>query len=129
MTKGLRIKLAAIVAVILICIYGLIGIPKSWDELVSNWNHNIRLGLDLRGGSHLVLQVQVQDAFVSEAQQVAERLRDELTKAGIPFTTIENTEPKTIDTADQVRVIVKGVARKKRASCVRSRPTGSPTGI
>src|SRR6476469_3914739 len=94
MTKGLRIKLAAIVAVILICIYGLIGIPKSWDELVSNWNHNIRLGLDLRGGSHLVLQVQVQDAFVSEAQQVSERLRDELTKAGIAFTSVENTEPR-----------------------------------
>ena len=113
MTKGLRIKLAAIVAVILICIYGLIGIPKSWDELVSNWNHNIRLGLDLRGGSHLVLQVQVQDAFVSEAQQVAERLRDELTKAGITFASVENTEPKTIDTADQVRVIVKGVPPEK----------------
>ncbi len=113
MTKGLRIKLAAIVAVILICIYGLIGIPKSWDELVSNWDHNIRLGLDLKGGSHLVLQVQVQDAFVSEAQQVAERLRDELTKAAIPFTSIENTEPKTIDTADQVRVIVKGLPPEK----------------
>jgi len=113
MTKGLRIKLAAIVAVVLICIYGLIGIPKSWDELVANWNHNIHLGLDLRGGSHLVLQVQVQDAFVGEAQQVSERLKDELTKAGIPFTSIENTEPKSIDTADQVRVIVKGVPPEK----------------
>jgi preprotein translocase subunit SecD len=36
---------------------------------------NIRLGLDLRGGSHMVLQIQVQDAFRSEADLVIERLR------------------------------------------------------
>ena len=36
---------------------------------MANWKQNIRLGLDLRGGSHLVLQVQVQDAFKAEADQ------------------------------------------------------------
>src|ERR671932_1623456 len=104
MTKGLRIKLAAIIAVVLICIYGLIGIPKSWNELVSNWNRNIRLGLDLRGGSHLVLQVQVQDAFVAEAQQAVQRLKDELPKHNVTFASIDNTEPNSIATADQVAV-------------------------
>lgn len=113
MTQGLRVKAAAILAVILICIYGIIGIPKSWDELVANWNHNIRLGLDLRGGSHLVLQVQVQDAFIAEAQQVAERLKDELNKAGIQYASIDNTEPKSIDTADQVRINIKGIPPEK----------------
>ena len=78
MDKSLRTKAAVIVAVILICIYGIIGIPKSKDELIANWNHNIKLGLDLRGGSHLVLQVQVQDAFIAEAQQVVEGLKDAL---------------------------------------------------
>src|SRR3954451_14941864 len=102
--KGLRVKAAVIAAVILICIYGIIGIPKSKAELIANWNRNIRLGLDLKGGSHLVLQVEVQDAFVSEAQQVAERLKDELNKAGISFASIDNTEPKSIDTADQLQV-------------------------
>ncbi|MDZ4802328.1 MAG: protein translocase subunit SecD [Bryobacteraceae bacterium] len=113
MTQGLRVKVAAIAAVILICIYGIIGIPKSWDELVANWNHNIRLGLDLRGGSHLVLQVQVQDAFVADAQQVSERLKEELNKAGIAFASIDNTEPKTIETADQIRINIKGVPPEK----------------
>src|SRR4051812_2649508 len=111
--KGLRVKAAVIAAVILICIYGIIGIPRSKAELVDNWNRNIRLGLDLKGGSHLVLQVQVQDAFISEAQQVVERLRDELGKAGIAFTSIENTEPKSIETADQVQVSIKGVPPEK----------------
>lgn len=113
MTKSLRVRAAVIAAVVLICIYGVIGIPRSIQELVSNWNNNIRLGLDLKGGSHLVLQVQVQDAFVSEAQQVVERLRDEFGKAGIQYTSLENTEPKSIETADQIQVVAKGVAPEK----------------
>ncbi|MBC8166564.1 MAG: protein translocase subunit SecD [Bryobacteraceae bacterium] len=113
MIKGLRVKAAIIVAVILICIYGIIGIPKSREELVTNWNNNIRLGLDLRGGSHLVLQVQVQDAFITESQQLSEHLKDELGKAGIQFGSMENTEPNSIETADQVQVSVKGVPPEK----------------
>src|SRR4029453_8675970 len=99
MDKSLRMKAAFIVAVILICIYGIIGIPKSKDELVANWNNNIKLGLDLRGGSHLVLQVQVQDAFIAEAQQVVETLKDALGKAGVAYSSIENTEPKKVEDA------------------------------
>ena len=113
MDKSLRMKAIFIVAVILLCIYGIIGIPKSGDELIANWNKNIKLGLDLRGGSHLVMQVQAQDAFVAEAQQLIERLKDEMSKAGITFTTIENTEPKTIADADKVQVNIKGVPPEK----------------
>src|SRR3712207_1794145 len=109
MDKSLRTRAAIIVAVVLICIYGIIGIPKSKDEIVANWNKNIKLGLDLRGGSHLVLQVQVQDAFVSEAQQVVERLKEELGKAGITYASIENTEPKSIEEADTIAILIKGV--------------------
>jgi len=78
MQRSLLIKILTIVATILVCIYGIIGIPKSKEELIANWNHNIRLGLDLRGGSQLMLQVQVQDAFKAEADQVIDRLKDQL---------------------------------------------------
>jgi len=113
MDKSLRLKAAFIVAVILICIYGIIGIPKSKEELVTNWNNNIKLGLDLRGGSHLVLQVQVQDAFIGEAQQVVENLKDALAKAGVTYASIENTEPKTIEDADKIAILIRGVAPEK----------------
>src|SRR6476661_8555689 len=113
MDKSLRTKADVIVAVILICIYVIIGIPKSKDELIANWNHNIKLGLDLRGGSHLVLQVQVQDAFIAEAQQVVEGLKDALANAGITYTSIENTEPKSIQDADKVAINIRGVAPEK----------------
>ena len=55
MKSDLKFRMLAIVAVILICIYGIIGLPKSTQELVDNWKKNIHLGLDLKGGSHLVL--------------------------------------------------------------------------
>jgi preprotein translocase subunit SecD len=113
MDKSLKIKAAFIGAVILICIYGIIGLPKSKEELVANWNNNIKLGLDLRGGSHLVLQVQVQDAFVSEAQEIVERLKEDLAKAGVTYTAIDNTEPKTIEDADKIAINIRGVPLDK----------------
>ncbi|HYO83369.1 MAG TPA: protein translocase subunit SecD [Bryobacteraceae bacterium] len=113
MTKGLRLRAAFIAAIILICLYGIIGFPRSVEELKANWRENIRLGLDLRGGSHLVLQVQVQDAFVAEAQQVMDRLREEMTRTGITFTAVENTEPGSLESADQVQILIKGVPSDK----------------
>jgi preprotein translocase subunit SecD len=113
MNKSLRIRAAVIVAVILICIYGVIGLPKSKEELVQNWTNNIKLGLDLKGGSHLVLQVQVQDAFVAEAGQVVERLKDELPKAGITYVSLDNSEPKSIEDAANVVVTARGIPPEK----------------
>ncbi len=109
MSKSLRTRAAIIVAIILVCIYGVIGLPKSKAELVKNWSDRIKLGLDLKGGTHLVLEIQVQDAFVAEAAQIAERLRDELAKASVTFGTIDNTEPKTIPDADKVQINIKGI--------------------
>ena len=47
MTNNLKFKALFIAAVILVCIYGIIGIPKSKQELLDNWQKNIRLGLIL----------------------------------------------------------------------------------
>jgi preprotein translocase subunit SecD len=116
MNKSLRIKAVIILAVILACIYGLIGIPKSKDELIANWEKNIRLGLDLRGGSYLVLQVQVQDAFKAEAAQIVERLKEELPKAGVNFASIDNTEPTRIEDAEQTTINIKGIPGDKTST-------------
>ena len=113
MNKSLKIKAVAILAVLLACVYLLVGIPKSKEELIANWNKNIHLGLDLRGGSHLVLQVQVQDAFKAEAAQVGERLKEELGKQNISFTQIDNTEPPSLETAETVQVTIKGIPPEK----------------
>jgi len=83
MSKVPKWKAILILAVILLCVYGAIGIPKSKAELVANWNHNIRLGLDLKGGTLLVLEVKLQDAFKAEAATTVERLKETMGKNGI----------------------------------------------
>ena len=63
--------------VMVVCLLGIIGFPKNFQELKDNVRSRIRMGLDLKGGTHLVLQVQVEDAVNITADQVLERLRDE----------------------------------------------------
>ncbi len=113
MQKALRVKTLLIVAIVLASIYGVIGVPKSWNELRANWSNNIRLGLDLRGGSHLVLQVQVQDAFKAEADQAIERLKEDLRKASIDYSVMDRNEPAGLAEADQIQVSVRGVPAQK----------------
>ena len=109
MTSNLKIKILVIVVVILACIYGIIGLPTSKDQLVANWQKNIHLGLDLKGGSQLVLQVQIQDAFKAEADTVIQRLKDQLAAKGIMYVEMSRNEPPTIQSADTIQIDVKGV--------------------
>lgn len=109
MTANLRYKALLILAVVLLCIYGLIGLPKSLTEARENFRRNVRLGLDLRGGSHLVLQVQVQDAFKAEADLVIDRLKEEMAKARIAYDSIERNDPQSLDEADRIEITIRGV--------------------
>jgi preprotein translocase subunit SecD len=113
MQKNLKTKTIVIVLTILVCIYGIIGLPKSVTALKANLAENIKLGLDLKGGSRLVLQVQVQDAAKAEAQQTIERLKDDLRKANIDFASMENNEPASVDTADTIQIDIKGIPAAK----------------
>ncbi|MBL8232102.1 MAG: protein translocase subunit SecD [Bryobacterales bacterium] len=119
MQSNLRTKLIIIVATIVICLYGIIGLPKSKDELVKNIQNNIKLGLDLRGGSHLVLQVQVQDAFKAEADSDIERLKEDFNRQNIVFGSMERNDPATLADADKIEILIKGVPLDK-TSAVRS---------
>ncbi len=72
---------------------------------------NIQLGLDLRGGSHLIMQVQVQDAMKVEADQAMELLKEELRKAGIDYAAMDRNDPATIQEADSIQINVRGSPR------------------
>ncbi len=115
MNKNLRYKGLLILAVILACAYLIVGVPKSKDELMANLRTNIKLGLDLKGGSHLVCQIQVQDAFKVEANAVIERLKTALTKAGVAYGSMDTNDPQTLADAPSIQVNVKGVPIDKTA--------------
>jgi preprotein translocase subunit SecD len=115
MNRTLQFKWLFIVAVILACIYGIIGIPRSVADITNNFRKNIRLGLDLRGGSQLVMQVQVQDAFKAEADATSERLKDDLKKAGVDYASMDRNDPQNIQDADKIQINVHGVPAVKAA--------------
>ncbi len=109
MAKNLKYKALLIVGVIAACFYGIYGLPKSIDEAKSNFRQNVKLGLDLRGGSHLVLQVQVQDAFKAEADLVIDRLKEALSSEGINYDSIDRNDPQSLEEADQIQINIHGV--------------------
>jgi preprotein translocase subunit SecD len=53
----------------------------------------VKLGLDLKGGVHLVLRVHTDDAIRIETQTTVDRLRDTLTRNGVQFAKLEVTNP------------------------------------
>ena len=113
MQRHLTTKTIVIVATILLCLYGIIGIPKSGADIEANIKRNIRLGLDLKGGSYLVLQVQVQDAMKSVAQRTIESMKDEMRKRSIDFTNIDRNDPQTIQQADSIQITAQGIPAQK----------------
>jgi preprotein translocase subunit SecD len=113
MGTNLRVRAIIIVAVILVCVYGIIGLPKSKQDIINNWHKNIHLGLDLSGGSQLVMQVQLQDAFKAEADDVINRMKQSLRTALIEYTDITRNDPQTIQQADQIQINVAGIPSPK----------------
>jgi len=85
MNPQLRWKFILIAIVILLCIYGLIGIPfpTSLAQVKQNLTDRIKLGLDLKGGSHLVLQVQVDEAIGQRCDQAVDQLTKQLREKNV----------------------------------------------
>jgi preprotein translocase subunit SecD len=57
----------------------------------------INLGLDLRGGMHLVLQVNTRDALEMEANQAREQIDGEMRRRDIPFDRVQVTPDLRIE--------------------------------
>lgn len=106
---SLKTKALIIAAVTLVCIYGIIGIPTSIEEIKQNFSERIHLGLDLKGGSHLVMQIQIQDAFKAEADAVIQRLRSDMNAKGVTYTDITRNDPATIDDGKNIAITIIGV--------------------
>src|SRR5579871_3369358 len=89
MTANLRWKAVFIALVILVCLIGLVGLPsfppKSWADVKSNFSSRIKLGLDLQGGTHLILQVQVQEAVSQETDQATDHVTTTLRDKAIRY--------------------------------------------
>ena len=109
MKTNLKVRSAVIVATILICVFGIIGFPRSLAGIKQNFSSNIHLGLDLRGGLHLVLEVQVQDAVKADALQSGERLKEDLKKENVTWGSMDVNDAASVAEAGNVALTIKGV--------------------
>jgi preprotein translocase subunit SecD len=82
MNKTLRWKVIVILAVLGLSVWAFY--PPS---------ERVRLGLDLKGGVHLVMRVQTDDALKLETETTAERLREELARRNIAVASITPEGP------------------------------------
>jgi preprotein translocase subunit SecD len=95
MKKNLNNKIALIIAVLVICIYGIFGVPSgvSGKALMEAMGQRIHLGLDLRGGVHLILQVVVEEAVSAETDNTVGRIQQDLKTANLSFSQVYKPDP------------------------------------
>ncbi|MFZ0959096.1 MAG: protein translocase subunit SecD [Candidatus Sulfotelmatobacter sp.] len=107
MNKNLLWKMLAIIGILFFFVFGIFGIPQSLSGkgLLAAVTKNIHLGLDLTGGTHLILQVQVNDAVNADSDNAVEVLKDQLNKKKINFADITKPDP----TNHPDHIVLKGV--------------------
>ncbi len=111
METNLRNRVIVIAVVILVCVLGLIwgqglgDFPRNIHQVRENLGTRIRLGLDLKGGAHLILRVHVEDAVNITTDQTIERLKDDLKSKNIPYADIQKT--------DSTHILIKGIPQEK----------------
>lgn len=96
MRQNLTQKSILIVAILLAFVYGIFGIPKgiSGSALQTAILNRIQLGLDLKGGTRLVLQVEADQAVAGRAQQDGQRIVQDFKQNGITGAEVINPDPK-----------------------------------
>jgi preprotein translocase subunit SecD len=94
--KNLQWKVLLVLALTAISIYGILPPEKK-----------IKLGLDLKGGIHLVAEVKVDEALASLTDRFIETLKSEMNQKGVPF--------KNVIRQSNTRFVVEGLPNDKQA--------------
>lgn len=108
----------------LIIILGLLSalpnvLPASTAQHLPSWftDNTFKLGLDLSGGSHLLMQVDIDDLRLNNHQQLAEQIKDALREKRIfiqPIAVSKNQlviTPKDTNRLDEIQKIVRSFVK------------------
>jgi preprotein translocase subunit SecD len=102
MTRNLLYRVFAVAAVTLAAVICLVptaftGLPSWWTSVLPD--QPIRLGLDLQGGMHLVLEVQTEKAIEFSVDRSVEDVKRELQTSHVAFATVSREGSRTIAVA------------------------------
>jgi preprotein translocase subunit SecD len=108
MKKNLQGRVVLIIAVLVACLYGIIGIPSGFSgkAVLDSLTSRIHLGLDLKGGAHLILAVQVKEAINAETDNAVQSVQQDLKKANVGFNRVYKPDPLKTDGTGRPEVIV-----------------------
>jgi preprotein translocase subunit SecD len=112
MNPHLKWKVLFIAAVILLCVYGIIGYPSaptSWRVVRDNFAERIKLGLDLQGGTHLILQVQVNEAISQQTDQALDHLKRSMSED-------KNIRYEEARKLDDTHILVRNIAPEQTSA-------------
>jgi preprotein translocase subunit SecD len=95
MKKNLNNKILGILVVLVICIYGIFGVPSgvTGKALMEAMTKRIHLGLDLKGGAHLILQVKVEEAVNAETDNTVGLIKEALKTANLSYSQVYKPDP------------------------------------
>src|SRR6185312_14168509 len=126
MNKNLKVKTLAIVGILLVFLWGIFlgtdpkasvdAMRKTTAERGMGWGivagigQNIHLGLDLKGGLHMILQVMADEAVGSDSQRAADRLQAAMKAKNISFASIV-VDPSRVD-----RIVTKGISAEQNSA-------------
>ncbi|MFA6198527.1 MAG: protein translocase subunit SecD [Patescibacteria group bacterium] len=107
MTPRKKVWITFIAIIVLSGLAGLVDYPKGPDLKIGSWQRvlNVRLGLDLQGGSHLVYQANVSQVPVADRVSALEGVRDVIERRVNAFGVSEPVV-QTNKTGENWRVIV-----------------------
>ena len=94
MNKRILRRFLVILGVTVICLWRIFAYPGLLPSKASI-KENVKLGLDLKGGTHLVLQVVTDDAIRAETDQAIDSMRQQLSKDNIVFRQLTRTQINT----------------------------------
>src|SRR2546428_561089 len=104
MNPNLKWKALFILAVILFCLYFLFGyptFPTCLAQVKENFSKQIKLGLDLQGGTPLILEVQLQKAVAQETDTTADRISTALRNKNVHYDEVRR--------ADDTHILVRNI--------------------
>jgi len=104
MNPNVKWKALFILAVIVFCLYFLFGyptFPTSFAQVKDNFKNQIKLGLDLQGGSHMILQVQVREAVSQETDTTVDRITNTLRDKNVRYDEVRRV--------DDTHILVKNI--------------------
>jgi preprotein translocase subunit SecD len=90
MRRELRVKAVLYGSFLIAC---LVAIWPPYDR--EGQPGKIRLGLDLRGGMHLVLQVVTDDALVQTVDDAVQTVREQATRQGVTLASVQRVTPQS----------------------------------